>query len=109
MKDTAVPPTRFTERKVRQRQSPKSQLVPKTLSMAQIKIEEVVEHLSYEMKRALEEAVLATVEDAEFNREALFRNFVRAVGHKCSPGRKCRTNMSRNEESTSVSLGGRCG
>ena len=52
--------------------------------MAQIKIEEVVDHLSYEMKRALAEAVERTIPDAKFSSKTLFRNFLRSVNRKCS-------------------------
>ena len=52
--------------------------------MPQVKIEEIVDHLSYEIQRALEEAVHQTIPDSKFNSNMLFRNFVRAVGRKCS-------------------------
>jgi len=52
--------------------------------MAHIKIEEVVDHLSSEMKRALERAVQRTCPDVKFNRNELFREFRRAVRSKCS-------------------------
>ncbi len=52
--------------------------------MAQVKIEEIVDHLSHEMQRALEDAVRQTIPDVDFNSQTLFRNFVRAVSHKCS-------------------------
>lgn len=52
--------------------------------MARIKPDEVVDHLSSEMKRALEAAVLEVLPDAEFDRNELFRAFKRAVRRKCS-------------------------
>jgi hypothetical protein len=52
--------------------------------MAQIKIEDVMDHLSYEMKRALEDAVNSEVRGAKFDRDNLFRAFKRAVYRKCS-------------------------
>jgi hypothetical protein len=52
--------------------------------MAQVKIEYVVEHLSYQMERALEEAVNSVIPDADFEPLSLFRAFVQAVGYKCS-------------------------
>lgn len=52
--------------------------------MAKIKIQSVVEHLDYDMKRALEDAVSRVFPDADVNRNQLFRVFVRSVGRKCS-------------------------
>ncbi len=50
----------------------------------QINIEGVVEHLDYGMKRALEQAVRRQFPDADINRNALFKDFKRAVGRKCN-------------------------
>lgn len=52
--------------------------------MARVKIEQIVDHLSSEMKRALERAVERTCPDTRFDRNQLFREFRRAVGAKCS-------------------------
>lgn len=52
--------------------------------MAQIKIEDVIDHLGHELKRALEDAVASEVRGAQFNRDDLFRAFKRAVYRKCS-------------------------
>lgn len=52
--------------------------------MAKVKIEDVIDHLSSEMKRALEDAVNETIRGASFNRDELFRNFKRQVYRKCS-------------------------
>lgn len=52
--------------------------------MARIKIEAILDDLSSEMKRALDDAVKRILPDAEFNRNQLFREFKRAVGRKCS-------------------------
>jgi hypothetical protein len=51
--------------------------------MAQIKIEEVIDYLDSDIRRALQEAVLRVIPNAEFDRNQLFREFVRAVGRKC--------------------------
>jgi len=51
--------------------------------MARVKMEEIVDHLSAEMKRALERAVSRTLPDVEFDRNKLYREFKRAVGAKC--------------------------
>jgi hypothetical protein len=53
--------------------------------MARVKIEEVVDHLSSEMRKALEDAARETVQDdGSFDPDDLFRAFKRAVGRKCS-------------------------
>lgn len=51
--------------------------------MAQVNIEEVVEHLNSDMRRALAEAVRQVIPEAQFNEYNLFRAFKRAVGRKC--------------------------
>ena len=51
--------------------------------MARVQIEAIVDHLSSEMKRALEQAVQEVLPNAEFDRNALSRAFRRAVGRKC--------------------------
>ncbi len=52
--------------------------------MARVKIEEIVDHLSTEFRKALDEAVRNEIPDAEFNQGQLFRQFLRAVGRKCN-------------------------
>ncbi len=52
--------------------------------MARVKIEEIVDHLSSEMRRALEEAVRAQLPGAKFDSYQLFRDFKRAVYRKCN-------------------------
>lgn len=52
--------------------------------MAKVKIEDVVDHLSHEMKKALEDAVNQTVPNAHFDRNALFKAFKKAVYRRCS-------------------------
>jgi len=52
--------------------------------MARIKIEEVIDHLSSEMKSALRTAVAQVDPSSEIDINALYRSFVRAVGRKCS-------------------------
>ena len=52
--------------------------------MARVKIEEIVDHLSTEFRKALDEAVRKEIPDAEFNQRQLFRKFRRAVGRKCN-------------------------
>lgn len=52
--------------------------------MAQVKIESIIEHLDYDMKLALEDAVSRVLPDADVDRNELYREFRRAVGRKCS-------------------------
>ncbi len=52
--------------------------------MARVRIEEVINHLSSEMRGALKQAVQRTMPDVEFDSNRLFREFKRAVGRKCS-------------------------
>lgn len=51
--------------------------------MAKVKIEAVVDHLSSEMRRALEETVREVMPDANIDSHELFRVFKRAVYRKC--------------------------
>jgi hypothetical protein len=52
--------------------------------MARVKIESIIDHLSSDMRKALEAAVESVMPDAEFDAHTLFRAFRRAVGRKCS-------------------------
>ena len=52
--------------------------------MAKVKIEEIVDHLSVDMRHALSAAVREVIADAEFNERALFHAFRRAVGRRCA-------------------------
>lgn len=52
--------------------------------MARIKIEDVVDHLSSEIIRALEYAVKRVAPDAEFDPHQLFSKFRHELGRKCS-------------------------
>lgn len=52
--------------------------------MAQVQIEEIIDHLSGEIRRALEAAVEDVDSDIEIDSHDLFRAFKRAVGRKCS-------------------------
>lgn len=52
--------------------------------MARVKIEEIVDHLSTEMRKALRQAIENTIPDVEYDDRELFRNFRRAVGRKCN-------------------------
>lgn len=52
--------------------------------MARIKIENIIDRLDYDMKRALEVAVEDVFPDLDVDRNELFRAFKRAVRRKCS-------------------------
>ena len=52
--------------------------------MAQVKMDELVDHLSSEMTRALEEAVQEVLPGVQCDSHELFRAFKRAVYRKCS-------------------------
>lgn len=51
--------------------------------MAEFKIEDVVDHLSTEMRRALDEAVRQVMPGAQFNSHELYPAVKRAVYRKC--------------------------
>jgi hypothetical protein len=51
--------------------------------MAQVNIEEVVDHLSSDFRRALEATIRAKIPNAQFDPHDVFREFVREVGRKC--------------------------
>jgi len=53
-------------------------------TLALVQIENIVDHLSSEMRRALRDTVKEVLHDAEFDEYALFRTFRRQVGRKCS-------------------------
>lgn len=52
--------------------------------MARVKIEEIIDSLSSDMRRALADAVNEVIDDADFDEHELLRAFKRAVGRKCS-------------------------
>lgn len=52
--------------------------------MARVKIEEIVDSLSSDIRRALADAVNEVIDDAKFDEHELFRAFKRAVSRKCS-------------------------
>jgi hypothetical protein len=51
--------------------------------MAQINIEEIIDHLSSEMRKALTAAVEEVLNDLDIDEYDLFRAFKRAVHRKC--------------------------
>ena len=46
--------------------------------------EEIIDHLSSEMRSALKDAVQKIIPGAQFDEHELFRAFLRAVNRKCS-------------------------
>ena len=52
--------------------------------MARVKIEDIIDHLSSEMRAALRDAVRRVLPDAHVDEHQLFREFRRAVGRKCN-------------------------
>ncbi len=51
--------------------------------MPQVNVEHIVDHLSNDMRKALEAAVNEVMPDAEVDAYELFRAFRRAVARKC--------------------------
>ncbi|HEY2545125.1 MAG TPA: hypothetical protein VGI46_03575 [Candidatus Acidoferrum sp.] len=52
--------------------------------MTRVKIEQVIDHLSSGMRKALADAVAQVIPGKDFDDRELFRAFRRAVGRKCS-------------------------
>jgi hypothetical protein len=52
--------------------------------MARVKIEEVIDHLSPEIRKALVDALGRVAPGATVDAHQLFREFRRAVGRKCN-------------------------
>lgn len=52
--------------------------------MAQVQMDEIVDHLSSEMRRALADAVREVAPEVDIDSYQLFRAFKRAVRRKCS-------------------------
>lgn len=52
--------------------------------MARVKIEDVVYHLDSEFKKALDDTMSSFAPDVSYNRNELFRFFLKRVYHHCS-------------------------
>lgn len=52
--------------------------------MARVKIEEIIEQLDSDLRKALRDAVRQVIPNVDFDDRRLFREFVRAVRRKCS-------------------------
>jgi len=52
--------------------------------MAKVKIEDVVDHLSSEFRRALEETINQHFQNQDFDSREVFRTFKRQVYRKCN-------------------------
>lgn len=52
--------------------------------MAQVQLEELIDHLRPTVRRALEDAVNEVIDDADYDSGELFRAFRRAIRRRCS-------------------------
>lgn len=52
--------------------------------MAQVKIEDIIDHLDTEIRKALSATIKHHFPDLQFNDREIFRTFRRNVGRKCS-------------------------
>ena len=52
--------------------------------MAEVRIERIIEHLDYDMKRALEDAISRVMPNVVIDRRELYNEFRKAVGRKSS-------------------------
>jgi hypothetical protein len=52
--------------------------------MARVQVEQIVDHLSSDMRPALEAAVQEVLPNAQFDDHAIFQAFRRAVRRRCS-------------------------
>jgi hypothetical protein len=51
--------------------------------MARVKIEEIIDHLSSDMRRALEDAVSSVAPQSQIDSHQLYREFLRGVRRRC--------------------------
>ena len=51
--------------------------------MTEVRIENVVEHLRSEFKKALNDTMRELCPDASFDESEAFRHFLKRVGHRC--------------------------
>jgi len=54
------------------------------MNLARVKIEEIVDHLSSEMRKSLRDSVNSVIPDADFDERELFREFKRQIRRKCN-------------------------
>jgi NAD dependent epimerase/dehydratase family enzyme len=66
--------------------------------MARIKIEDVIDHLSYEMRRALEDAVNNVAPDTKLDTHELFRAFCRGIRRKCNTWENIPDNLVERDD-----------
>lgn len=52
--------------------------------MASVRIQDILDHLSGDIKKALKTAIDNSIDDADFDEDEMFREFSKAVGRKCS-------------------------
>ena len=56
--------------------------------MAKVNIEEIIEHLDYDIKRALEDTFVRCYPGISIDRNRLFKEFVKAIRRKCNTWEK---------------------
>jgi len=54
------------------------------LHLARVKIEDIIDHLSSEMRKSLRDSVDNVIPNANFDERELFREFKRQVRRKCN-------------------------
>ncbi len=52
--------------------------------MASVRIQDILDHLSSDIKKALTIAIENSIDDADFDEGELYREFSKAVGQKCN-------------------------
>ena len=52
--------------------------------MAKVKIEEIIDHLDSEMKKALEDTFTKMAPSLKIDKNTIFREFIKAVRKRCS-------------------------
>jgi hypothetical protein len=66
--------------------------------MAQVKIEDIIEHLDHGVRRALEETIKYHFPNQDFDSRQVFRTFKRMISRKCSIWENIPDRLIRREE-----------
>lgn len=56
----------------------------RVIHMARVKIEDIIDHLSSEMRKSLRDSVNKVIPEVTFDERELFKQFKREVSRKCS-------------------------